>query len=60
MYKGQFWAIFRPYLRPLLSSKSLNKNKTQLLWEKNMLFRGNLRKMPQQIGVNLEKIAILG
>ena len=27
--------------------------------EQNMLFRGNFRKMSQQIGVNLEKNAIL-
>ena len=53
---GQFWTI----VRPITQSNFCKKSFKGTLMAIRMLFRGNLWKMSQQIGVNLDKNAILG
>ena len=56
--KRAFWDIFGPITQP----EAIFFKKTFKLIEMTMVmpFRGNLRKMFQQISVNLDKNAILG
>ena len=60
--KRTIWANFGPFLGPLFSPKQFLKKRSfkGTLMAISMLFRGNLWKMSQQFGVNLEKQAILG
>ena len=55
---GQLWVIFGPITQPeaFFSKKSFKETVMAI----RMLFRGNLWKMSQQIGVNLNKNTILG
>ena len=51
----------KEHFGPITQPKAIKKKSFKLiLMAMRMLFRCNLRKMPQQIGVNLDKNAILG
>ena len=56
---GQFWAIFGPITQPT-AIYFFKKSFKWILMAMRMLFRGNLGKLSEQIGVNLHKNAILG
>ena len=55
---GQFWTIFGPITQP--KAIFLKKSFKGTMMAITILFGGNLWKMSQQIGVNLDKTAILG
>ena len=60
--KGHFGPNFGPITEPKAIFFFFLKKKSfkLILVAMKMLFRGKLRKMSQQIGVNLDKIANLG